>query len=173
MTTQITDRLTKKLKGYSVKELKAIMAPVVAVSLEVEFKRELLRTAPDSRKRRALLAHVLTQVDAHDALGEIVLSQPEAKKSLSTESDWLTSQEASRLLRVSRTHMNTLLDGGALGEIQRTAGGHRRVSKAAVLEYKEQSKQRQAAALNEMAEASQRLGLYSGELEGVARKGRR
>lgn len=173
MTTQITDRLTKKLKGYSAKELKAIMAPVVSGSLEAEFKRELLRTAPDSRKRRALLAHVLTQVDALDALGEIVQSQPVVQQTATSDSDWLTSQEASRVLHVSRTHMNTLLDGGALGEIHRTAGGHRRVSKAAVLAYKEQSKQRQAAALNAMAEASQRLGLYSGELEGVARNGRR
>lgn len=173
MTTQITERLTKRLKGYSAKELKAIMAPVVSVSLEAEFKRELLHPAPESRKRRALLTYVLTQVDARDALGKDVPGAREGRDLVQAGGEWLTSQEASKLLHVSRTHMNTLLDGGALGEILRTAGGHRRVSKEAVLAYKEQSQQRQAAALNAVAEASQRLGLYAGELEGIARKGRR
>jgi hypothetical protein len=53
------------------------------------------------------------------------------------------------------------LDAGALGGVSRTAGGHRRISKAAVLAYKADSKARQTKGLDAMAQASERLGLYA------------
>lgn len=173
MTTQLASRLTREIKGVSIRELKAIMAPVISTTLEAEFKRELLGPVPESRKRRALLTHVLTRVDARDALTEVTAASPAHAAVNVADSEWLTSQDASKLLHVSRTHMNTLLDSGVLGEILRTAGGHRRVSREAVMTYKEESKQRQAAALDAVADASQRLELYAGELGGVTRKGRR
>ena len=89
------------------------------------------------------------------------------------ETDELTSEEAAKLLHVSRTHLNTLVDTGRLGEVSRTAGRHRRISKAAVLQYKAASKERQAKGLDAMAEASERLGLYDQELEGVPVRSKR
>jgi hypothetical protein len=74
---------------------------------------------------------------------------------------------------MSRTHVNSLMDSGALGFISRTAGGHRRISRAAVLAYKQDRRQRQAKGLEAMTGASQRLGLYEGELESIPRKKKR
>lgn len=67
-------------------------------------------------------------------------------------------------MHVSRTHLNTLADSGALGYVRRTDGGHRRISKAALLKYKATSRQRQAKGLDATVAASQRLALYGAEL---------
>jgi excisionase family DNA binding protein len=75
------------------------------------------------------------------------------------EDEVVTSEEAAQLLHVSRTHVNSLVEAGKLGPVSLTEGGHRRISKAAVLHYKAGSKQRQARGLATMTEASQRLGL--------------
>lgn len=63
-----------------------------------------------------------------------------------------------------------LADSGALGEIRRTAGNHRRISRTALLDYKARSKERQAKGLDAKMEASQKLGLYDDELAGVPRR---
>ena len=84
------------------------------------------------------------------------------------ESDELTSEEAAKLLYVSRTRLNTLVDTGRLGEVPRTAGRHRRISKATVLQYKADSKKRQEKGLKAMIKASERLGLYDEEFASTA-----
>jgi excisionase family DNA binding protein len=82
--------------------------------------------------------------------------------------DELTSAAAAQLLHVSRSHVNELADTGHLGEVRRTAEGHRRIAKAAVLQYKAASKERQAKGLDAMVKASERLGLYDQELSCVS-----
>ena len=76
---------------------------------------------------------------------------------------------------VSRTHINMLMDTGKLGEITRTHGGHRRIARAAVLEYKAESKGRRADGMKAMVEATDRLGLYDAEAAELraAMKGKR
>lgn len=68
---------------------------------------------------------------------------------------------------LSRTHVNSLADSGALGVVRRTGGGHRRISKAALLRYKALSKERQSKGLDAMVAASQKLGLYDAEVESL------
>jgi hypothetical protein len=46
-----------------------------------------------------------------------------------------------------------LVGTGALDQVRRTAGGHRRISKAAVLRYKAASKERQKRGLDTMIES--------------------
>lgn len=76
----------------------------------------------------------------------------------------LTSEAAAKVLHVSRSHLDALVKSGQLGEIRSTAGGHPNISKAAVLNYKAASKERQAKGLDVMVEASERLGQYDHEL---------
>jgi excisionase family DNA binding protein len=90
-----------------------------------------------------------------------------SKAAANADEEELTSEAASKLLHVSRTHVNTLADSGALGVVRRTDGGHRRISKAALLKYKALSKERQSKGLDAMVAASQKLGLYDAELEGL------
>lgn len=139
--------------------------------LEKEFTNDLLKNQAAARKRRAVLVHILTAADAQGFAIDPVDTLGNA--SSAEDGDELTSEEAARLLRVSRTHLNTLLDAGKLGAVRRTEGGHRRVAKAAVLAYKAESQQRQAQGLAAMAEASHRLGLYDEEMAGVPRRRKR
>lgn len=136
--------------------------------LESEFAHELLKNQTLARKRRAMLVHLLTAADVQgfgvNPRGRL------ADGSTDDDGDELTSEEAAQLLHVSRTHINTLMDTGKLGAVSRTAGGHRRVSRTTVLDYKARSKERQAKGLEAMADASQRLGLYAKEKAGIARR---
>jgi excisionase family DNA binding protein len=79
----------------------------------------------------------------------------------------LTSEQAAKLLNVSRPHINKLLDSNLIPGVERMAGGHRRIRKGAVLRYKEQMKQRQANASLEVGRISTELGLYDDELAGI------
>jgi excisionase family DNA binding protein len=87
----------------------------------------------------------------------------------------LSSEEAAKLLHVSRTHINMLIDLGKLGQITRTEGGHRRIARTAVLKYKAESKLRRAKGVSAMVEATERLGLYDAEAAELraAMKGKR
>ncbi len=80
-----------------------------------------------------------------------------------TNDQVLSSEEAAKLLHVSRTRINMLIDSGQLGQVTRTADGHRRVAQSAVLTYMVERKERRARALDAMVEATERLGLYDTE----------
>ncbi|TXC79093.1 helix-turn-helix domain-containing protein [Paraburkholderia azotifigens] len=79
-------------------------------------------------------------------------------------SDELTVAEASRLLHVSRTYLTALIDEGKFLEVHTTRRGRRRISRAEVLAYKEQIVKAQADGLERMIRASERMGLYDGEM---------
>lgn len=82
----------------------------------------------------------------------------------------MTSAEAARLLNVSRTYFNTLVETGKLGAIERTEGGHRRIPKSVVLAYQAEGRRKQTQALAELTAASEELGLYDDEMEGIPRR---
>lgn len=138
--------------------------------LEQGLREELFGGADEARKRRVALLHFLTTVETEALMGLPASAMSEVAGH--TEADELTSEQAAKLLGVSRTHVNTLINSKAL-PASRTTGGHRRVPRAAVIAYKAQMKERQAKGLDQMVEASQKLGLYDNELEGVPRRAKR
>jgi len=75
------------------------------------------------------------------------------------DTEVLTCESAAKLLNVSRTHVNTLIETGQLKGVRRTTDGHRRILKSEVLRYKAAGKTRQDMGLDAMVEASERLGL--------------
>ena len=70
----------------------------------------------------------------------------------------LTTSQAADVLNVSRPFVTKLLDEGKLPH--RKVGSHRRVLLKEVLGYKEQMQQTSKAALNELAELSQKSDTY-------------
>lgn len=118
-----------------------------------------------TRQRRAILSHLLSSAELLSVNGGSPVVVPPVRAGEVPET--MTSQEAAKLLNVSRTHLNKLVNAGRFGDVARTEGGHRRISKAEVLKYQASSKARQTEGLKQMAEASNVLGLYDGELAGL------
>jgi excisionase family DNA binding protein len=150
---------------------KRLMESTVPTVLAEAFAEEFLGSSDATRWHRALLFRLLCTAELRSLNKPVVTTAPHrgrSRKSAEATSgaDDLTSEEAARLLHVSRTHLNTLVDEGKFGEVRHTEGGHRRIPRAAVLAYRGKSKMTQTKGLDKMVEASGRMGLYDAELEG-------
>jgi excisionase family DNA binding protein len=73
----------------------------------------------------------------------------------------MTTTQAAAFLNVSRPFIIKIIQRGALP--CRMAGMHRRIPTAALGAYREQMLQRARQAVDEIAQASQNLGLYEDE----------
>jgi excisionase family DNA binding protein len=138
MVSGMSDFLVSRLKSryndersppgsYDWDELSATVIPTL---LADAFENEFIGSSELARRRRAMLAHLLSTAELMSLPGKVVdtsasLPAPRATGS-EPETDELTSEEAAKFLHVSRTHLNTLVDEGKLGEIRHTEGGHRR-----------------------------------------------
>lgn len=163
----IAQQLERQAASKTIEKKVAAMMPMV---LEQAFILNFLHDHQDAaRHRRAILSHLLTAAELQNVVGSASIAPLAGMPSEAAPTDAveLTSEAAAKLLHVSRTHLNTLVDTGQLGNVRRTAGGHRRIAKAAVLQYKAASKDRQAKGLDAMVEATERLGLYDNELDGI------
>jgi excisionase family DNA binding protein len=150
------------------KAVEKVVAAQVPALLEQGFITSFLADDASVRQHRAVLAHLLSAAELQATVGAGLTALPGAiAASSADEDDELTSEAAAKLLRVSRTHLNALADSGVFGVVRRTDGGHRRITKAALLKYKAKSQQRQAKGLDAMMAASQKLGLYDDELAGL------
>jgi excisionase family DNA binding protein len=160
------------------KTVEKAVAESVPVLVEQAFVTCFLAGEEHAREQRAFLSHVLSAAELQATVGKdwaaLVQAAGASKAAANAHDDeWLTSEAASKLLHVSRTHLNTLADSDALGVVRLTHGGHRRISKAALLKYKALSQKHQAKGLDAMVAASQKLGLYDAELDGLQAKTRR
>lgn len=176
LTAQLVVLLQTQLGAAkpSRKTVEKAVVESVPVLLEQAFVTSFLSGKAHAREHRAFLSHVLSAAELQATVGKdwsALMQATAASKAASNadadDDEELTSEAASKLLHVSRTHLNMLADSGALGTIRRTDGGHRRISKAALLKYKALSQERQAKGLDAMVAASQKLGLYDAELAGL------
>lgn len=134
------------------------------------FQDTLLAAATETHESRIALLHLLTTAEVQKLSGTFSSTAPTAPANEAAES--LTTEEAATLLSVSRTHVISLIKSGALDASQ-TSGGHRRISKAAVVDYKMAMKARQSKGLDAMMTATSDLGLYDAELEGIPQRTKR
>jgi len=143
------------------KQARRVSAPQLMKQVMTSIVQSLLLDDAVAQRQRTVLAQLLLTANLRKS-GTLASLQ---SLSLDDEANdpLLSSEEAAKLLHVSRTHINMLIDSGKLGEITRTVGGHRRIAKTAVLKYKAESKQRRARGFDAMVESSERLGLYDTE----------
>jgi excisionase family DNA binding protein len=143
------------------KQARRVSAPQLMKQVMASIVQSLLLDDAVAQRQRMVLAQLLLTANLRKTGVPAALRS----SSLDDEADdpLLSSEEAAKLLHVSRTHINMLIDSGKLGEITRTVGGHRRIAKTAVLKYKAESKQRRARGFDVMVESSERLGLYDTE----------
>ncbi|CAN5556666.1 hypothetical protein BH10PSE16_BH10PSE16_38810 [soil metagenome] len=120
------------------------------------------RTA-QSRSARLLLMRHLLEIESQDAGIEI-------PKMTATASDLIGTAEAAELLGYSRPYVAMLIDQNQLKGATRSAGGHRRVSRTAVLEWKAQHQAASKGVGAGMRAEGQKIGAYkSTEVEAIRR----
>ena len=175
MAESVADRVSSAIaeqiqtRKVNMEVIRQIVTSAMPSTLESEFVRELLDDKEDSRKRRAMLVHVLSAADVRGINANVAMMQDVAPATVEDD-ELLTSQDAAKLLHVSRTHMNMLIDTGKLGAVSITDGGHRRIARSVVLAHKKRAKARQVLGLAEMVGTSARLGLYAGEIANTPRR---
>ena len=127
--------------------------PVMAITHQLDELLTML--AADTR---------LVDADGHEiALGEDVAEafQAAIAEMRVRDTDELTTQEAARLIGVSRPTLIRLLDTGAVA-FRRTNGthGHRRISRRGALAYLRSDLQRRRRALDELAADAEAFGYF-------------
>lgn len=118
---------------------------------------------PQGRSARLLLMRHLVDIESQDAGIEI-------PKMAATASDLIGTAEAAELLGYSRPYVAMLIDQNQFKGATRSAGGHRRVSRAAVLQWKAQHQASSKGAGADMRTEGQKIGAYkSTEAEAIGR----
>jgi hypothetical protein len=80
----------------------------------------------------------------------------------------IDSNEAAKLLFVSPSHFDALVRSGRVTATRCTSDGPQQLfSKVALLAYKKRVKARQRSALRTLMEATDRMGLYDAERDGL------
>ena len=97
-------------------------------------------------------------------------NQQEQLANSSHESSEVDVVEAAAILFVSRPYLRKLVENGKLPGVRITDEGEVRISRADLFAYKERQRASQRKAREELAEVSQRLGLYDAELQGNPRR---
>ncbi len=167
----VPKRLTDEFTSETAEHIIAAIGDTVQMreaTVEAFAKFFLDDRQPGTRENRAKLVELLTQLEGFAAAsvsanGNLTTGSAAAQ----WEDIFITSEEAAKLLHVSRPHVNKLLDNGTIPGVHKTEKGHRRVSQEAVLEYKKVLKERQRRGLEQMAEESAELGLYEAESQAV------
>jgi excisionase family DNA binding protein len=132
--------------------------------LEAEFANNLLRDlAKTTIEKRMLLTHLLAEANFKALTIDGLQKENVVDVDVENAVQLLTSEEAAKMLRLSRTHVNALIDAGKLGDVIKTEGGHRRITRSAVLDYLEARKVTQRKGIEQMMEESAKLGLYDDE----------
>lgn len=159
----LADKLAEAFASRSTNRLprgfEDLLKEMLPKLLEQEFTHDLLAEQPLAQRRRAVLMHVLSSSNLQAIDGPALLDLQPSPIASAEDDEEITSEEAAKILRVSRTHINTLMDRGHLAG-SRTAGGHRRVSKASLEAYKSEARKKQLDGLRQMVSASNEMGLY-------------
>lgn len=138
--TQPRTKKTRALRGACEKSARAVISAV-------------RRTATGKTSPEALTALVDSLTGVIEQTTELLLAGKQVR--IVEDDTAMTTQEAADVLNVSRPHLVKLLELGQIPQLPKV-GRHRRVSRAAVLEYKRARDAQRESALKDLAALSQR-----------------
>ena len=118
-------------------------------------------TTPQSRNTRLALMRHLVDIESKAAGIEVPTT-------LAPASDLISTAQAAEMLGYSRPYVAMLIDQNKLKGATVSAGGHRRVSRSAVLEWKD--KQQVPGQTTDMRAEGQKIGAYKSTEADVARR---
>lgn len=153
MTNAILDSLNLPAQKEIEAALRGQRALATFLSTKLETQKISIQDANDQTHHIELPTSALTLL--MNILGELAAGNAVQVVPVHAE---LTTQEAANILNVSRPHMVKLLEEGKL-PFHKT-GRHRRVLFADLMQYKAQREKESKEALQELADISQKLGLY-------------
>ena len=141
----------------------AIGSMTGAVSAQVADALHLVLEAatPQSRSTRLQLIRHLVDIESQT----VGIEMP---KSVATANDLISTAQAAELLGYSRPYVAMLIDQNKLKGATVSAGGHRRVSRAAVLDWK--SKNQVTGQVPDLRTAGQKAGVYKSTEADVVRR---
>lgn len=128
------------------------MPPFVALSFSVEpFVSVVQRHVKLSKKARDAITHDLAEVLGRTNV-QLITGDRTHPAPVTDEADpILTTEEAARLVNVSRPYMVKLIDSGAIA-LHQKVGNQRRVLRSVVMQWHAKERARQAKALKNLAE---------------------
>lgn len=141
----------------------AIGSMTGAVSAQVADALHLVLEAatPQSRSTRLQLIRHLVDIESQTVGIEV-------PKSVATANDLISTAQAAELLGYSRPYVAMLIDQNKLKGATVSAGGHRRVSRAAVLDW--QSKHQVTGQAPDLRTEGQKSGVYKSTEADVVRR---
>lgn len=121
-------------------------------------------TTPQSRSVRLQLIRHLADIESQT----VGIEMPESPKPINTSNDLLSTAQAAELLGYSRPYVAMLIDQNQLKGATVSAGGHRRVSRAAVLDWK--AKHQVTGKASDLRTEGQKTGAYKSPEADVLRR---
>ena len=118
-------------------------------------------TTPQSRNARLVLIRHLVDIESQTAGIEV-------PKTLATANDLISTAQAAQLLGYSRPYVAMLIDQNKLKGATVSSGGHRRVSRAAVLDWK--NKHQVTGKATGPRAVGQKIGAYKSTEAAVVRR---
>lgn len=116
---------------------------------------------PKSRSTRLLLIRHLVDIESQAAGIDV-------PKTLATANDLISTAQAAEILGYSRPYVAMLIDQNKLKGATVSSGGHRRVSRAAVLEWKD--KHQVSGKATDLRTEGQKIGAYKSTEADVVRR---
>ena len=157
------DPLAKAIGSILVGTLgaKAVASTTVSSRVAKALHEVLEARTPQSRSTRMLLIRHLVDIESQEAAIDI----PQAT---SVADDLISTAQAAQILGYSRPYVAMLIDQKKLKGATVSTGGHRRVSRAAVLEWKE--KQQVTDKTTSLRTEGQKIGAYKSTEKDVVRR---
>ena len=137
------------------------MTGAVAEQVANALHQVLEATTPQSRNARLQLIRHLVDIESQSVGIEL-------SKSVATANDLISTAQAAELLGYSRPYVAMLIDQNKLKGATVSAGGHRRVSRAAVLDWK--AKHQVTGKATDLRTEGQKTGAYKSTEVDVIRR---